>query len=303
MGKIFVIANQKGGVGKTTTAINLSAGLAAAKKKILLVDIDPQGNATSGLGIDKNEVASSVYDILLNPIPMESVMIATSVPGLYLAPANPSLSGAQVEMVDFEDRDNRLKQALEPVKDQFDYIFIDTPPSLGLLTVNGLAAADGVLVTLQCEYYALEGLGQLVETLNLATNSINPALELSGVILTMYDGRTNLTAQVEEEVRNYFPDKVFETVIPRNIKLAEAPSFGKPIFVYDFKSAGSAAYIQLVQEFIKRDKQKPVPAALQPEAPSAADEAPVTDSDNGAGEAENSAAPEPVLAENKEEKE
>jgi len=303
MGKIFVIANQKGGVGKTTTAINLSAGLAAAKKKILLVDIDPQGNATSGLGIDKNEVASSVYDILLNPIPMESVMIQTSVPGLYLAPANPSLSGAQVEMVDFEDRDNRLKQALEPVKDQFDYIFIDTPPSLGLLTVNGLAAADGVLVTLQCEYYALEGLGQLVETLNLATNSINPALELSGVILTMYDGRTNLTAQVEEEVRNYFPDKVFETVIPRNIKLAEAPSFGKPIFVYDFKSAGSAAYIQLVQEFIKRDKQKPVPAALQPEAPAATDEAPVTDSDNGAGEAENSAAPEPVLAENKEEKE
>jgi chromosome partitioning protein len=303
MGKIFVIANQKGGVGKTTTAINLSAGLAAAKKKVLLVDIDPQGNATSGLGIDKNEVASSVYDILLNPIPMESVMIQTSVPGLYLAPANPSLSGAQVEMVDFEDRDNRLKQALEPVKDQFDYIFIDTPPSLGLLTVNGLAAADGVLVTLQCEYYALEGLGQLVETLNLATNSINPALELSGVILTMYDGRTNLTAQVEEEVRNYFPEKVFETVIPRNIKLAEAPSFGKPIFVYDFKSAGSAAYIQLVQEFIKRDKKKPVPAVLQPEVGAAAPEAPATDNLNRAGEAEAVSAVEPVATENKEEKE
>ncbi len=292
MGKIFVIANQKGGVGKTTTAINLSAGLAAAKKKVLLVDIDPQGNATSGLGVDKNTVESSIYDVLLNPIPMESVMIETSVPGLYLAPANPSLSGAQVEMVEFEDRDNRLKMALDPLRDQFDYIFIDTPPSLGLLTVNGLAAADGVLVTLQCEYYALEGLGQLVETLNLATQSINSQLELSGVILTMYDGRTNLTAQVEEEVRNFFPEKVYQTVIPRNIKLAEAPSFGKPIFVYDFKSAGSAAYIQLVQEFLQRESHNAKPANPQPDI--------ANPDGNGSGEGEKTLSVETVPVDNAE---
>ena len=252
MSQVIAIANQKGGVGKTTTTINLAAGLAAAKKKVLLIDTDPQGNATSGLGIDKNSLESSVYDILLNPLPLDSVLIHTNIPGLDVVPANSDLSGAQVEMIELDERELRLKQAIDPLRDQYDYIFIDTPPSLGLLTVNGLVAADKILVPMQCEYYALEGITQLMDTLNLVQSSINPNLSLMGLVLTMYDGRTNLTSQVEDEVRKYFPDKVFKTVIPRNIKLAEAPSFGKPIFTYDFRSAGSVAYIQLVQEFIDR---------------------------------------------------
>ena len=227
MGTIFVIANQKGGVGKTTTTVNLSAGLAAAKKKTLLVDLDPQGNATSGVGIDKNQLDGTIYDVLLNTAPLESVKRSTSIPDLDIIPANQSLIGAQVELVEFEDRDYRLKQSLDPWKSQYDYIIIDTPPSLGLLTINALVSADKLIVPLQCEYYALEGLGQLVETIQLVQEVLNPQLELAGVILTMYDHRTNLTAQVADEVRKFFPDKVYNTIIPRSVRLAEAPSFGE----------------------------------------------------------------------------
>jgi chromosome partitioning protein len=255
MGNVFVIANQKGGVGKTTTTVNVAAGLAAAKRKTLLVDLDPQGNASSGLGIDKTQLNGTIYNVLLNQASLESVRLTSSIPNLDIIPANQSLIGAQIELVEAEDREYRLKKALDPLKTQYDYIFVDTPPSLGLLTVNALVAADKLIVPLQCEYYALEGLSQLMETINLITQSINPQLALSGVVLTMYDGRTNLTAQVEEEVRKFFQDRVYKTVIPRSVRLAEAPSFGKPIFIYDYRSPGSTAYIQLVQEIIEKEEK------------------------------------------------
>lgn len=255
MGNVFVIANQKGGVGKTTTAVNVAAGLAAAKRKTLLIDLDPQGNASSGIGIDKTLLDGTIYNVLLSQSSIESVLQTSVIPNLDIIPANQSLIGAQIDLVEAEDREYRLKKVLDPLKSRYDFIFIDTPPSLGLLTVNALVAADKLLVPLQCEYYALEGLSQLMETINLITQSINPTLALSGVILTMYDGRTNLTAQVEEEVRKFFPDKVYKTVIPRSVRLAEAPSFGKPIFVYDYRSPGSTAYIQLVQEIIDKEEK------------------------------------------------
>ncbi len=255
MGNVFVIANQKGGVGKTTTVVNVAAGLAAAKRKTLLIDLDPQGNASSGIGIDKTQLNGTIYDVLLNQTSIESVIKNSSIPNLDIIPANQSLIGAQIELVETEDREYRLKKALDPLKAQYDYVFVDTPPSLGLLTVNALVAADKLIVPLQCEYYALEGLSQLMETINLITQSVNPQLVLSGVVLTMYDGRTNLTAQVEEEVRKFFQDKVYKTVIPRSVRLAEAPSFGKPIFIYDYRSSGSTAYIQLVQEIIEKEEK------------------------------------------------
>jgi chromosome partitioning protein len=253
MGTIFVIANQKGGVGKTTTAVNVAAGLAAAKKKTLLIDLDPQGNASSGLGIDKTTLKGTIYDVLLGQETLESVRLPTSIPDLEIIPSDQSLIGAQIELVEVEDREYRLKKAIDIIKDQYDYIYIDTPPSLGLLTVNALVAADKLMVPLQCEYYALEGLSQLMDTINLITQSINPSLELGGVLLTMYDPRTNLSAQVAEEVRKFFADRVYNTVIPRSVRLAEAPSFGKPIFIYDYRSSGATAYIQLVQEIIENN--------------------------------------------------
>jgi len=260
MGNIFVIANQKGGVGKTTTAINVAAGLAAAKRKTLLLDLDPQGNATSGIGLDKNQLDGTIYDVLLNQSAIDSVCKTTNIPELDIVPANQALIGAQIELVDSENREYILKQAIDSIKDRYEFIIIDTPPSLGLLTVNALVAANKLIIPLQCEYYALEGLTQLMDTINLITQSVNPQLELAGVVLTMYDHRTNLAAQVAEEVRKFFSDRVYNTVIPRSVRLAEAPSFGKPIFIYDYRSPGATAYIQLVQEIIeKEDKSKENP--------------------------------------------
>lgn len=255
MGTIFSIANQKGGVGKTTTTINMAAGLAATNRKILLIDLDPQGNATSGLGIDKNKLDGTIYDVLINAAPLETIRKPTIISNLDIIPANQALIGAQIELVSFKDRDYRLKQILEPWLDQYDYFFIDTPPSLGLLTINALVSSDKLIIPLQCEYYALEGLSQLIETINLVQQILNPELKLSGVLLTMYDYRTNLTAQVADEVRKYFPDIVYKTVIPRSIRLAESPSFGKPIFLYDNRSSGAQAYSQLISEFLEKEEK------------------------------------------------
>jgi len=251
MGRIVAIANQKGGVGKTTTAVNLSACLAAAGKRTLLVDLDPQGNATQGLGIDKNEVAHTVYDALVNQTPMSDIIQPTAFERFSAAPSNRDLVGAEVELVDAEDREYRLRAALETVRDDFDYIFIDCPPSLGNLTLNGLAAADGVLIALQCEYYALEGLSELLQTIILVRDNLNGKLAVQGVLLTMYQ-HTNLSKQVVDDVREHLGAKVFNTVIPRNVTLSEAPSFGQPVIYYDIKSQGAQAYMALAREVIAR---------------------------------------------------
>lgn len=250
MGKIVAVVNQKGGVGKTTTAVNLTAALTEAGKKVLLCDFDPQANATSGLGIDKRKLKRSIYDVVINETPVEEAIIPTKFGDVL--PASSDLAGAAVELISMEDPNRRLARALHSVKKNYDLIFVDCPPSLELLTINGLAAADGILVPVQCEYYALEGLADLMSTLRLVKKRINPQLEIFGVALTMFDGRTNFSTQVAQEVRRHFPGKVYGTVIPRNIRLAEAPSHGLPVTVYDRSSRGAVAYRTMAEEIIKK---------------------------------------------------
>ncbi len=250
MANIIAIANQKGGVGKTTTAINLSSCLAALGKKVLLIDIDPQGNATSGLGIDKETIKISTYDIMINKTPPKDAVVSTIMKDLYLIPSNINLVGAEVELVPVIAREYVLKNVLQPIIDDYNYIFMDCPPSLGLLTVNALTAANKILVPIQCEYFALEGLTQLMNTVKLVKMNLNPLLEVEGVVLTMYDGRTNLSFQVMEEVKKFFKNKVYKTVIPRNIRLGEAPSFGLPVIKYDPRCFGSESYINLAKEIL-----------------------------------------------------
>ena len=255
MGKIIAIANQKGGVGKTTTSVNLSALLAKKGKKVVLIDADPQGNATSGLGVDK-DVEKSLYDVLINEEPVAGTLQDTVEKNLKICPSNMNLAGAEVELVSQMSREHRLKEQLEGIKDKYDYIFIDCPPSLGLITLNSFTAADSVLIPVQCEYYALEGLGQLLNTINLVKKHLNKSLEIEGALLTMYDIRTNLSNQVVKEVKKYFDNKVYKTVIPRNVRLSEAPSFGMPITMYDPKSKGARSYEKLAKEFLKMEEAK-----------------------------------------------
>ena len=250
MGKIIAVVNQKGGVGKTTTAVNLTAALTEAGKKVLLCDFDPQANATSGMGIDKRSLKHSIYDVVINEEPVENAVVSTKYGDVL--PASSELAGAAVELISMEDPNRRLSRALHTVKANYDLIFIDCPPSLELLTINGLAAADGILVPVQCEYYALEGLADLMSTLRLVKKRVNPRLEIFGVALTMFDGRTNFSTQVAQEVRKHFPGKVYANVIPRNIRLAEAPSHGLPVTVYDRSSRGSVAYKAMAEEIIRK---------------------------------------------------
>lgn len=250
MGKVIAIANQKGGVAKTTTAVNLSACIADAGKKVLLIDIDPQGNASSGLGINRFTLTKCIYDVLINGIPLESIVHSTEIETLFVVPATIQLAGAEIELVSAISREVKLKKAIAPIRDDYDYIFIDCPPSLGLLTLNALTAADTILIPIQCEYYALEGLGQLMNTINLVKKHLNPALEIEGVLLTMFDARTNLAIEVVDEVKEYFKDKVYSTIIPRNVRLSEAPSHGKPIIIYDPRSRGAEVYKELAEEII-----------------------------------------------------
>jgi len=251
LSKIIAIANQKGGVGKTTTAVNVSACLAARGRKVLIIDIDPQGNTTSGLGINKRAINRSIYDILINDESMSNVILKTEYDNLFICPSNIQLAGAEIELVSIMSREYRLKNALMPVKDEYDYIIIDCPPSLGLLTLNAFSCANSILVPIQCEYYALEGLSQLMNTIRQVKKILNPELDIEGVLLTMFDARTNLSIQVVAEVKKYFPQKVYKTVIPRNIRLSEAPSYGQPIIVYDPKSRGAECYIELADEIIE----------------------------------------------------
>ena len=252
MTKIIAIINQKGGVGKSTTAINLSAALGEMGKQVLLVDLDPQGNATSGLGIEKGQLSVCVYDVLLNDIPIQDAIIPDVCPGLDLVPATINLAGAEVELVSEMARENRLKDAVGAMRGRYDYIFIDCPPSLGLLTVNALVGADKLIIPIQTEFYALEGVTKLLESMKRVKSRLNPSLDIFGILLTMYDGRTTLSRQVAAEVRNYFTDQVFETIIPRTVKLSEAPSYGMPIIQYDPSGKGAAAYKELAKEVVNR---------------------------------------------------
>ncbi|MCM3441929.1 ParA family protein [Metabacillus halosaccharovorans] len=250
MGKIIAVANQKGGVGKTTTSVNLGACLAYIGKKVLLVDVDPQGNATSGIGIEKADVEHCIYDILVDDVAAKDVIKPTAVENLDIIPATIQLAGAEIELVPTISREVRLKRALEAVKDNYDYMVIDCPPSLGLLTINALTASDAVLIPVQCEYYALEGLSQLLNTVRLVQKHLNTDLTIEGVLLTMLDARTNLGIQVIDEVKKYFQDKVYKTIIPRNIRLSEAPSHGQPIIIYDPRSRGAEVYLDLAKEVV-----------------------------------------------------
>lgn len=251
VGKVIAIANQKGGVGKTTTSINLAAGLALEGKRVLVVDSDPQGNTTSGFGINKADVKQCIYDVIINEVPVTDVIVRTRVEGLDLVPATIQLAGAEIELVQVISREHRLKRSLQPVLNNYDYLLIDCPPSLGVLTVNSLTAADSVLIPIQCEFYALEGLGQLLNTIRIVQKHLNKRLEIEGVLLTMFDARTNLSIQVMEEVKKYFQHKVYKTVIPRNVRLSEAPSYGMPIFLYDPRSRGAECYSELAKEVIR----------------------------------------------------
>ncbi|HEX6593324.1 MAG TPA: AAA family ATPase [Bacillota bacterium] len=253
MGKIMSIANQKGGVGKTTSAVNLSACLAYLGHKVLLVDIDPQGNATSGVGINKADMNQCVYNVLVEDLPAEEVCVSTKINNLDLIPATIQLAGAEIELVPTISREVRLKNSLEKLKGNYDYIIIDCPPSLGLLTINALTTSDSVIIPVQCEYYALEGLSQLLNTVRLVQKHLNTELEIEGVLLTMLDARTNLGIQVIEEVKKYFQDKVYQAIIPRNVRLGEAPSHGQPIITYDPKSRGAKVYLELAKEVINND--------------------------------------------------
>jgi chromosome partitioning protein len=253
--KVIAVFNQKGGVGKTTTNVNLSACIAVRGKKVLVVDIDPQGNTTSGLGIDKKELRKTIYDVLIGEEKAEDVIIQTAVENLSIIPSSVQLAGAEIELTGFEEREKMLKKALEGIRDEYQYVFIDCPPSLGLLTINALTAADSVLIPIQCEYYALEGVSQLMNTIWLVQRGLNPDLKVEGVVLSMFDGRTNLSIQVVDEVKRYFKGMVYTTIIPRNVRLAEAPSYGVPILMYDPKSKGAEAYEELADEFIEYSEE------------------------------------------------
>jgi chromosome partitioning protein len=252
VGRVIAVANQKGGVGKTTTAVNLAAFLSVAEKRTLLIDVDPQANAGSGLGIAAPDGGKCIYEVLVDEVPLDDVITQTAVPGLDLVPSHQRLVGAEIELVGMMAREMRLKKALDAVRERYDYIIIDCPPSLGLLTVNSLAAADSVIIPVQCEYYALEGLGQLVNAIKLVQQNLNPALAIEGVLLTMFDSRLNLSMQVAEETRRFFEDRVYKAVIPRNVRLSEAPSFGKPILLYDVTCPGAKSYMELAKEVIAR---------------------------------------------------
>lgn len=253
MSKVISIFNQKGGVGKTTTNVNLCAALAIKGKKVLSIDIDPQGNSTSGFGIEKNNLEYSIYDVLIEDIDINKAILATEIKNLDLLPANIQLAGAEIELTNTRYREKTLKEKINLLDKNYDFIIIDCPPSLGLLSLNALTASNTVLIPIQCEYYSLEGVSQLMDTVNLVNKNLNPKLEIEGVLLNMYDGRTNLSIQVVEEVKKYFKNKVYKTVIPRNVRLAEAPSFGQPIMLYDDKSTGSEAYLKLTDELIKNN--------------------------------------------------
>lgn len=255
MGKVISIANQKGGVGKTTTAVNLSACIAEKGNRVLLIDIDPQGSATSGLGVEAHQ-DKSVYNVLIDDIPMEDTIQTTMIKKLEVCPANINLAGAEIELVSMVSRENRLKKAIDSIRDRYDYILIDCPPSLGLITLNSFTASDSVLVPIQCEYYALEGLGQLINTIKLVQKHLNPNLKIEGVVLTMFDARTNLSTEVAVEVEKYFGNKVFQTIIPRNIRLSEAPSHGLPINLYDKDSKGAETYKNLAKELLEINKEE-----------------------------------------------
>ncbi len=255
MGKVISVANQKGGVGKTTTTVNLGTILAKKGKKVLLIDADPQGNATSGLGIEK-EVEFSTYDILVNEVNLEETIQDTIIKNLKICPANMNLAGAEVELVSMMSREQRLKEKLDIIKDKFDYVLIDCPPSLGLVTLNSFTASDSVLIPVQCEYFALEGLGQLLNTINLVKKHLNKDIQIEGALLTMYDARTNLSNQVVKEVKKYFENKVYKTVIPRNVRLSEAPSYGMPITEYDARSKGAKSYTKFAKEFLKNNEEE-----------------------------------------------
>jgi chromosome partitioning protein len=262
--RVIAIANQKGGVGKTTSAVNLAASLAVAEQRTLLVDGDPQGNATSGIGIARDDLGATLYDVLIGEATVEDALHkGVQFRHLDVLPATPDLAGAEVQLVDRQNRNELMRRALAPVLDRYDYVLIDCPPSLGLITLNMLAAADALLIPVQCEYYALEGLSQLLNTVHLVQQGVNPRLAIDGVLLTMFDNRLNLSRQVAADAREYFGGKVFQNVIPRNVRLAEAPSFGKPIIVYDVQSIGAQAYLQVAQELIART---PAAASAQPAA-------------------------------------
>ncbi|MCM3128673.1 ParA family protein [Paenibacillus provencensis] len=250
MSKIIAVANQKGGVGKTTTSVNLGAGMASLGKRVLLVDIDPQGNTTSGVGINKADVAHCIYDVLIEEIHPREAIVETNIQGLHIIPATIQLAGAEIELVSTISREVRLKKSLQLVKDEYDYILIDCPPSLGMLTINSLTASDSVIIPIQCEYYALEGLSQLLNTIRLVQKHLNTSLQIEGVLLTMFDARTNLGIQVIEEVKKYFQQKVYQTIIPRNVRLSEAPSHGQSIITYDPRSRGAEVYLELAKEVI-----------------------------------------------------
>ncbi|MCK9217526.1 MAG: AAA family ATPase [Firmicutes bacterium] len=250
MSKSIAIFNQKGGVGKTTTVVNLSACLSSLGKKVLMIDIDPQGNTTSGVGIDKSKLKYSIYDMLINDIPPADCVLPTSLKGLYIIPASVQLAGAEIELTGYNQRELKLRECIIDLEDKYDFIFVDCPPSLGLLSINALSAVDSVLIPIQCEYYALEGVSQLMNTYSLVKENLNEALEIEGVVLSMFDGRTNLSIQVVDEVKKYFKGKVYTTVIPRNVRLAEAPSHGMSIIEYDPRSKGAEAYMDLAEEFI-----------------------------------------------------
>jgi chromosome partitioning protein len=255
MAKVIAVANQKGGVGKTTTVINLAAALAAAEMRVLVIDTDAQANCTSGLGVIKGSLKSSIYNALIESMPLASVMIDTELDNLKLVPADKNLTGAAIEMIELPDREFLLKRLLYPIQGQFDFILIDSPPSLNILTLNGLVAANSVLVPIQCEYFALEGTTDLFDTLKNVRNAFNPSLAIQGILLTMFDERTNLSSQVRDNLYNHFADKMLQTVIPRNVRLAEAPSFGKPIIIYDIRSKGAESYIRLAKEILSYEKK------------------------------------------------